>query len=185
MTARATQFRAPLYLEILVAGFALVALLAAQWMLSSAIHGTNYDGGDGKMAQATILAALKFGGLFQVTNINPIEGVGSQLLPLNVWGSPAYWPFHFLSQAVATDVSALIALACFVIACYVMARCFDLPVVPSAIAAQLCIVLFAPTVLYLQLLTVFCLTPGNAVAPHMIALGPSVGSSLDRGVYLG
>ena len=33
-----------------VAGFALLALLVAQWMLCSAIHGTNYDGGDGKMA---------------------------------------------------------------------------------------------------------------------------------------
>jgi len=67
---------------------------------------------------------------------------------MNVWINPAYWPFHFLTQALATDVSALIALACFAIACYVMARCFDLPVVASALAAQLCIVLFAPTVLY-------------------------------------
>jgi hypothetical protein len=33
----------------------LLALLVAQWMLSSAVHGTNYDGGDGKMAQVTIL----------------------------------------------------------------------------------------------------------------------------------
>jgi hypothetical protein len=165
--------QAAVFSEIIVAGFALLALLVAQWMLSSAIHGTNYTGGDGKMAQATILAAVNFGGLFQVTNISPIEGVGSQILPMNVWLNPAYWPFHILSQALATDVSALIALACFAIACYVMARCFDVPVVPSAIAAQLCIVLFAPTVLYLQLSTVFCLTPGNAVAyaPHMIALG--------------
>ena len=165
--------RATVFSEIFVAGFALLALLVAQWMLTSAIHGTNYDGGDGKMAQATILAAIKFGGPLQVTNINPIEGVGSQLLPMNVWINPAYWPFHFLSQAVATDVSALIALAFFAIACYIMARCFDLPIVASALAAQLCIVLFAPTVLYLQLLTVFCLTPGNAIAyaPHMIALG--------------
>jgi hypothetical protein len=68
--------------EWIVAGFALVALLSAQWMLSSAIHGTNYDGGDGKMAQATILAAIKFGAPFQVTTISPIEGLGSQLLPL-------------------------------------------------------------------------------------------------------
>jgi hypothetical protein len=159
--------------ESAVAGFALLALLLSQWLLSSAIHGTNYDGGDGKMAQATILAAIRFGGLFQVTNISPIEGVGSQLLPMNVWINPAYWPFHFLSQAVATDVSALIALAFFATACYIMARCFDLPIVASALAAQLCIVLFAPTVLLLQLVTVFCLTPGNAIAyaPHMIALG--------------
>ena len=105
--------RAAVFREIIVAGFSLLALLVAQWMLSSAIHGTNYDGGDGKMSQATILAALKFGGLFQVTNINPIEGVGSQLLPLNVWLNPAHWPFHILGQAPATDVSALIALGLF------------------------------------------------------------------------
>src|SRR5215831_16438546 len=156
-----------------VAGFALTALLVAEWVLVSAIHGTNYDGGDGKMAQATILAAVKFSGFFQVTTISPIEGVGSQLLPLNVWANPAYWPFHILDQAAATDVSGMIALAVFAIACYVMARCFDLSVVASAIAAQLCIVLFAPMVLILGLPSVFCLTPGNAVAyaPHLIALG--------------
>jgi hypothetical protein len=67
--------------EWIVAGFAL-ALLSSQWMLSSAIHGTNYDGGDGKMAQETILAAIKFGAPFQVTTISPIEGLRSQLLPL-------------------------------------------------------------------------------------------------------
>jgi hypothetical protein len=165
--------RAVTFSEIIVAALAFLALLVAQWMLSSAIHGTNYDGGDGKMAQATILAAIKFGGLFQVTNINAIHGVGSQLLPMNVWANPSYWPFHIVSQALATDLSALIALACYAIACYIMARCFDLSVASSAVAAQLCIVLFAPTVLYLQLSTVFSLTAGNAVAyaPHMIALG--------------
>jgi hypothetical protein len=156
-----------------VAGFALLALLVAQWMLSSAIHGTNYDGGDGKMAQATILAAVKFSGLFQVTTISPIEGIGSQLLPLNVWANPAFWPFHFFDKSLATDVSALIALMVFATACYVMARCFDVGVIASAVAAQTCIVLFAPMVLVLELPTVFCLTPGNAVAyaPHMVALG--------------
>jgi hypothetical protein len=165
--------RAAVFREIGVSGAALIALLFAEWMLSSAIHGTNYAGGDGKMAQATILAALKFGGPFQVTNISPIEGVGSQMLPMNVWLNAAYWPFHILELARATDVSALIALACFAIACYVMVRCFDLPVVPSAVAAQLCIVLFAPSALVLGLSSVFSLTPGNAVAyaPHMIALG--------------
>jgi hypothetical protein len=153
--------RVAVFFEIIVAGFALFTLLVAQWTLSSAIPGTNYDGTDGKMAQATILAALKFGGLFQVTNISPLQGVGSQMLPMNVWLNPAYWPFHSLDLALATDVSALIALASFAIACYVMLRCFDLPVVPSAIAAQLCIVLFAPSVLVLGLTTVFCLTPGS------------------------
>src|SRR5215467_14496849 len=86
---RITQTRASKTYELVVAGFASLALLVAQWMLSSAIHGTNYDGHDGKMAQATILAAIKFNAPFQVTSISPIEGIGSQLLPLNVWANPA------------------------------------------------------------------------------------------------
>jgi len=165
--------RAAGFSETVFAVFALLMLLAAQWLLSGAIHGTNYYGGDGKMAQATVLATLKFGGLFQVTNISPIQGVGSQLLPMNVWANPAYWPFAFFDKETATDVSALVALACFMVACYVMARCFDVPVVPSAVAAQLCIMLFAPALLIFLMPTVFCLTPGNAVAyaPYMIALG--------------
>jgi len=90
-----------------------------------------------------------------------------------VWANPAFWPFHFLDKALATDTSVLIALMVFATACYVMARCFDVGVIASAVAAQTCIVLFAPMVLMLGLPTVFCLTPGNAVAyaPHLVALG--------------
>jgi hypothetical protein len=159
--------------ESAIAAFALLALLVAQWMLSSAIHHTNYTGSDGKMAQATILAAMRFAKPLNITSINPIEGIGSQLLPLNVWVNPAYWPFAFLEKELATELSALIALGLFAAACYIMARCFDVPILPSAIAAQLCIVLFAPVVLIFQLPTVFSLNAGNAVvyAPYMIALG--------------
>jgi len=80
-----------------------------------------------------------------------------------------------LGRELVTDVSALIALACFAIACYVMVRCFDVPVVPSAIAAKLCIVLLAPSVLVLGLSIVFCLTPGGAVAYalYMMAASPA------------
>jgi hypothetical protein len=167
------QDRTALIPETIVAGFALLAIVIAQWMLSAGIHGANYTGSDGKIAQAMILTALKFAKPFEVTNLNPIEGIGSQLLPMNVWANPAYWPFAFLDKKQATDLSALIAFAVFASASYIMARCFDVPVVPSAIGAQLCIVLFAPTVLLLQLPTVFCLNAGNAVvfAPYMVALG--------------
>ena len=173
MTVRATKSRTPLSLEILIAGFALVALVAAQWMLSAAIQGTNYYGVDGKMAQATILTVFEFGSRFEINNINPIEGVGSQLLPMNVWANPAYWPFALVDKELAADLSAMVALAIFATAAYLMARCFDVPILASLVAAQSSIVLFAPAVLMLQLPTVFCLTPGNAVvyAPHMVALG--------------
>jgi len=159
--------------EFIVAAVAIVTLLTAQWMLSTAIHGSNYYGFDGKMAQATVIAALKYSGLFHAANINPVEGVGSQMLTMNVWANPAYWPFAFFDREMATDVSALVALGVFMLAVYIMARCFDVPVVPSAVVAELCIILFAPVLLILLMPTNFCLTPGNAVAyaPHMIGLG--------------
>jgi hypothetical protein len=79
--------------EIFIAGSALLMLLAAQWILSAAIHGANYYGIDGKMVQATILAALKYGRLFDVTSVSPIEGVGSQLLPMKRMGQPRLLAF--------------------------------------------------------------------------------------------
>jgi hypothetical protein len=159
--------------ELCVACLALVFLLAAQWSLTSSIHGANYYGFDGKMSQGIILAALKYGGWFNVTDINPIAGVGSQILTMNVWANPAYWPFALFGRETALDISALVALAVFMSGCYVMARCFDVPVVPAAIAAQLCIILFGPAVLILGMPTNFCITPGNAVvyAPYMAACG--------------
>ena len=46
--------RAALLFEFAIVGFAILALVVAELMLSSAIHGTNFAGGDGKFAQATI-----------------------------------------------------------------------------------------------------------------------------------
>src|SRR5262245_1985691 len=97
--------------EILIAVAALLLRLAAQWILSTTIRGTNYYGIDGKMAQAAAITAFKFAGYFDVTNLSPIQGVGSQLLPKNAWANPSLWPFAFFAKERATDVSALIALA--------------------------------------------------------------------------
>src|SRR5712691_1153210 len=159
--------------ELAIGACALTALLAAEWILSSVSRDLNYGIGDGKMAQAVIHTALKFGGWLEVTNINPLQGIGSQLLPLNAWANPAYWPFAVLSSQLAPNVSGLTAFACFAVACYVMARCFDLPALPSVIAAQLSMLLFVPAVLIFEFLPVFFINPGQAVvyAPHMLALG--------------
>src|SRR5438132_1288808 len=113
VTMRAPEIRAPLSLEILVASFALLTLLGAQLMLSAAIQGTNYYGVDGNMAQAVILTVFEFGARFGINNVNPLEGIGSQLLPMNAWGNPAYWPFAVVDKEVATDLSALVALGIF------------------------------------------------------------------------
>src|SRR5262245_20480841 len=89
-----------------VASVAVVALVTAQWVLSRQIHATNYTGGDGKMAQATILTAFEFARFGHFTTFNPLQGLGSQLLPMNVWANPVYWPFAVLRKDLATDVSA-------------------------------------------------------------------------------
>src|SRR5215813_6417340 len=159
--------------EALIALSALAMVLAAQWVLSGAIHGTNYYGFDGKMAQSAVLTAFKFSGYFNVTSISPIQGIGSQLLPKNVWANPAFWPFAVFDKETATDISALIAFGVFASAVYVMMRCFDIAVLPSALAAQASIALFAPALLVVHTPTNFCLTPGDAVvyAPYMVALG--------------
>jgi hypothetical protein len=159
--------------EVAIAGSALLIAMAAQWILSTLIDGTNYYGLDGKLAQSAVLTAFKFGGYFDVTNLSPIQGVGSQMLPKNVWANPAFWPFAFFAKETATDISALIAFAIFATAVYLMMRCFDVPVLPSALAAQSSIILFAPALLAVHMPTNFCLTPGDAVvyAPYMLALG--------------
>jgi hypothetical protein len=159
--------------ELTVGSLALLTLLAAQWALSMAIHGTNYYGWDGKQVQATVLAAFRYGRSFDLTVISPIQGVGSQMVTNNVWANFSFWPFAWVNQELATDISALVALGIYMTSCYVMARCFDVPVVPSAIAAQLCILLFAPALLIVLMPTNFCPVPGDAVvyAPYMVALG--------------
>src|SRR6266481_7071961 len=159
--------------ELIIASFGLFILLAAQWILTSAIPGTQYSQGDGKVAQAVIRTALKFGGIFDLNNINPLQGIGSQLQPHNVWANPAYWPFVLFDSPLALDVSALVALGCLALACYVMARCFDVPVLPSVMAAQLSIILFGPLAYMFVFYQVFWINPGIAVvyAPYLVALG--------------
>jgi hypothetical protein len=159
--------------EFGVAGSAFVFLLIGEASMSTTIRGTHFAAVDGKMAEAVIRAAFSLAAPFDVTNLNHIQGVGSLLLPFNVWANPAYWPFAIMEGDRAAAVSGLIALACFATAVYVMARCFDLPALPSAVAAQSCIVQFGPLLLLASGTTVFALEPGFAVvyAPLMVALG--------------
>jgi hypothetical protein len=151
----------------------LAALLAAQFALTNIIKGTNYPGADGKAAQATILTMLEFARWLDVNTLNPLQGVGSQMMPMNVWANPAYWPFAFFDKQTAATLSGLVALGIFAISCFASARCFDLPVLPSILAAQSCMVLFGPTVLILGFGVVFSVIPGLAVlyALHLLAVG--------------
>jgi hypothetical protein len=157
----------------LLVAFAFIALVGAQLLLVTTIPGTNYDGADGMAAQAEILTTLEFAKRFDITNLNPLQGLWPQMMPMNVWVNPAYWPFAFFHKELAAEISGLVALICYAVACYLMARLFDLPRLPSVVAAQLSIMLFAPAARALAFSAVFISIPGLAVvyAPHLLALG--------------
>ena len=158
---------------MLLVVFGFLALLGTELALVLTIPGTNYAGADGKAAQAIILATLEFAKPFHISNLNPLEGMGSQMMPMNVWVNPAYWPFAFFDRQVAAELSGLVALVCYALACYAMARCFDVPRLPSIAAAQLSLMLFGPAALALGFAVVYVSIPGLAVvyAPHMLAFG--------------
>jgi hypothetical protein len=158
---------------ILIAFIGLAALLDVEFVLTYLIPDTNYSQSDGWMARAVIHATITFGRIFDVTNINPLEGLGSQLLPINVWINPAFWPFFFLQGRMALDMSAVISLGCIAAACYVLARCFDVSVLPSIVGAQLVIILFGPLVRILVFFQIFWIGPATAVvyAAQLVALG--------------
>src|SRR3984893_12160346 len=150
-----------------------LALVGTELVLVLTIPGINYAGADGKAAQAVILATLEFAKPFHISNLNPLEGMGSQMMPMNVWVNPAYWPFAFFDRQVAARHFGLIAFVCYALACYAMARCFDVPRLPSIAAAQLSLMLFGPAALALVFAVVYVSIPGLAVvyAPHMLAFG--------------
>jgi hypothetical protein len=153
--------------------FAFTALVVAELTLVLTMPAINYGGADGKAAQAEILATLEFARPFDITNLNPLQGLGSQMMPMNVWVNPAYWPFAFFDKELASEISGIVAFICYAAACYAMARCFDLSRLPSIIAAQLSIMLFAPAVRTLAFMLNFDSIPGLAVvyAPHLLAFG--------------
>jgi hypothetical protein len=132
--------------EITAVASALSVLFVAELYCAYIIPGTNYSQTDGKTYQAAITIAMRFGGILNTTNFDPVQGFGSLLLPMNAWLNPAYWPFAAGDPRWALELSAAIALCCLALGCYVMARCFEAPLVPSIIAAQLVIVLAAPLV---------------------------------------
>ena len=167
------ESRSPSHCGFLLTAFAFIALLGAELVLIITIPGTNYDGTDGKAAQAEILATLEFARPFDITNLNPLQGLRSQMMPMNVWVNLAYWPFAFFHKELAAEISSIVALIFYAVACYLMARLFDLPRLPSIVAAQLSVMLFGPAARALAFSVVFVSIPGLAVvyAPHLLALG--------------
>jgi hypothetical protein len=160
-----------------IVAFGICALLLVEWILETRLittaNGTHFATADGRMAEGVVRTAYRLAAWFNVTNLNPLQGVGSQLLPLNVWANPVYWPLALFDGKLATDIAGLVVVICIAASCYAMARCFDVPPLPSVIAAQLCFVWFVPIAPFVGFTAHFALLPGLAAiyAPYMLALG--------------
>jgi len=101
----------------LLVAFGFIALVGAQLVMVTTIPATNYDGADGMAAQAEILTTLEFAKRFDISNLNPLQGLWPQMMPMNVWVNPAYWPFAFFHKELAAEISGLVALICYAVGC--------------------------------------------------------------------
>src|SRR5258708_16645852 len=68
-----------------IVAFGICALLLVEWMLETRLittaNGTHFATADGRMAEAVVRTAYRFADRFNPTNLNPLPGVGSPLLP--------------------------------------------------------------------------------------------------------
>src|SRR5260370_26571059 len=126
----------PAHRGLLLVAFGFIALLGAQLLLVTSIPGTNYDGADGMAAQAEILTTMEFARPFEITNLNPLQGLWPQMMPMNVWVNPAYWPFAFFHKELAAGIPGGAPLLFYALVGYLMDRPFHLPRLQSVVSAQ-------------------------------------------------
>src|SRR5262245_26723718 len=74
----------------------MCVLLLIEWLLetrlSTTVNASHFATNDGRMAEAVMRTGYQFATFFNLTNLNPLQGFGSQLLPTNVWINPINWP---------------------------------------------------------------------------------------------
>jgi hypothetical protein len=75
------------------------------------MNGTRFAAGDGRIAEAIVRTGYQFAAFPFITNLNPLQGFGTQLLPMNVWINPVHWPLAVLDGKLATDTAGLVVSA--------------------------------------------------------------------------
>jgi len=72
----------------IVAIFGMCVLLLIEWLLetrlNTTMNGAHFAAADGRMAEAVVRTGYQFAAFPDLTNLNPLQGLGSQLLPMNV-----------------------------------------------------------------------------------------------------
>src|SRR5262249_19211670 len=97
------------------------------WHAWTIIGPNTYTGGDGKGWQSLIRAYREFTPVFHLNILNPLQGAGGFVSPINLWAGLLYWPFFSDDPLVATQGSTLVAYAAVASAIFLLSRIWRVP----------------------------------------------------------
>ena len=152
----------------------LTATLLIAFRIWSKVGPIHYGGGDGKAFQALVLGAMQFSPPGEANVLNPLQGMFSPQIPINVWLNPAYAVFRFVDLDTGCTLSATIAFAALALSSYVLARTCRVPLGPAIAGALASIVAFAPFPYLFGLNTQYVLVPPTAFTMAVLTLALAV-----------
>ncbi len=130
-----------------------------------------FAGTDGRLYKNLISTQIQFSEWFSLNAFNPLQGMGNQIIPMNVWLHPAYLPFHFFSDGTAALISTALSWLALVTSCYFLSRKLGIGEATSIVAAQISTVLFFPFQYEFDQHINYLLNPGVALITALVITG--------------
>jgi hypothetical protein len=148
----------------------MILLFGALALVVKALGPDTYSGVDGKFNQDLITTYLSFGRPFEVNTVNPLEGVFSQLYPLNIWLNPGFMQFLIFDHDTALVASTALFLFIYCLSIYALARTVDSSNAVAVVGAQLGAFVFPPLYRLSGLFSNYDLMPGGSLTPALFTL---------------
>ncbi|MGB7097541.1 MAG: hypothetical protein WBD95_02070, partial [Xanthobacteraceae bacterium] len=148
----------------------MILLFAGLAVVVVAFGPGTYSGVDGKFNQDLVTTYLAFGRPFVVNTPNPLEGVFSQLYPLNIWLNPGFATFLIFDHNAALVASTAVFLLIYCFSIYWLARTVDASEGVAIIGAQLGVFVFPPLYHLSGLFSNFDLAPHASLTVALFTL---------------
>jgi hypothetical protein len=148
----------------------MILLFGAVGLAMKALGPDTYSGVDGKFNQDLITTYLSFGRPFEVNTVNPLEGVFSQLYPLNIWLNPGFVQFLIFDHDTALVASTAVFLFIYCLSIYALARTVGASNGVAVVGAQLGAFVFPPLYRLSGLFSNYDLMPGAALTVALFTL---------------
>lgn len=127
-----------------------------------------YAGTDGRLFKNLIAAQIQFSTPFSLNSLNPLQGLGNQIVPINIWLQPSYLPFLFFEEGAAATISMVLSWLALLVSSYFLSRQLGIGKTTSLIAAQLITVQFFPFQYELGLAINYLLNPAVAFTTAVV-----------------